>query len=696
MFQIAIYGKGGIGKSTVTANISYLLSSMGNRVVQIGCDPKHDSTRLLLKGRTQGTVLDYLRSTPKEDRKLDDVVFEGSAGVRCIEAGGPEPGVGCAGRGILTMFDFLDTAGLHDTDADYKIYDVLGDVVCGGFAVPLRKGYADAVYIVTSGEFMSLYAANNILKGLLNYDDGRPRVGGIILNRRGMENELEYVKNFADGVGLPIVSIVPRDRLFAEAEAEGVTLSERSPDSEAVGALRKVAEDIVRRSANPELLRYPHPLNEDAMDMVAKGIPLSGDQSLEYRRIRNPVNDCWSLKTCAGMGAVAYARCIRGIHIIIHGPVSCAYMMTCHGDAGTYHRDLHGDGESVWNLVSCTGLDDSASVFGGTGKLRDLIRLKASEGERCIMVVSMCVPGIIGDGTADVCAEMSEELGIDVIPVPVDGIGAGGASQGIQAMVNRMVGLSDDFPEKDPGLINIMGDYRSGTDHMAWLDGSVEELVRAAGFEINTRYPGDCSLDDVRRMGRARFAVRSYDERTNRLTCEEACRRLGVTLMEHSLPKSMDGIDAWLDEVSELTGRDVSDAKRRFREEYEERIAHVRRRTEGKTVVLVTRPSSDYSWLHETLDDLGIVVLRERQSTFNRWLMGQSACDDKLPYFSETLRRDADELQPDIVMSDSQADLGLRTRHWRVSIPHPGLDGIIDWAERLGRAMDAPFMEAWR
>ena len=154
MFQVAVYGKGGIGKSTMSANISVALAERGLRVMQVGCDPKHDSTRLLLGGRAQRTVLDYVRDTPIGRRRLEDVIEEGTAGVLCTEAGGPEPGIGCAGRGILTTFDTLKRLGADSVDTDVRIYDVLGDVVCGGFAVPLRNEYADAVILVTSGEFI--------------------------------------------------------------------------------------------------------------------------------------------------------------------------------------------------------------------------------------------------------------------------------------------------------------------------------------------------------------------------------------------------------------------------------------------------------------------------------------------------------------------------------------------------------------
>jgi nitrogenase iron protein NifH len=143
--KIAVYGKGGIGKSTISANVSAALSEKGQRVLQIGCDPKYDSTRLLLGGKIPVTVLQYIKSVLPDARRPEDIVFRGYGDVACVEAGGPEPGVGCAGRGIITTFDLLDDLGIRSSLFDITLYDVLGDVVCGGFAVPIRKEYAGAV-----------------------------------------------------------------------------------------------------------------------------------------------------------------------------------------------------------------------------------------------------------------------------------------------------------------------------------------------------------------------------------------------------------------------------------------------------------------------------------------------------------------------------------------------------------------------
>ncbi|HPR41410.1 MAG TPA: nitrogenase iron protein NifH [Candidatus Methanofastidiosa archaeon] len=259
--QIAVYGKGGIGKSTISANLTASLADMGRKVVQIGCDPKHDSTRLLL-GRTHPfTVLDQIRKEKLEN--VRDCILEGYKGALCIEAGGPEPGVGCAGRGILSTLELLGREGIRSSpDIDYIIYDVLGDVVCGGFAVPLRKEYADTIFIVTSGEFMSLYAANNIIRGIANYETDVPRIGGIVLNSRGGQGDEEMVEEFALEVGLPIVARIPRHKGIQRAEEMVVPFIEAYPDD----PLSKTFKGLAEMIENGIERHYARPLGEEKLE----------------------------------------------------------------------------------------------------------------------------------------------------------------------------------------------------------------------------------------------------------------------------------------------------------------------------------------------------------------------------------------------------------------------------------------------
>lgn len=213
MRKIAIYGKGGIGKSTTTQNTVAGLVEMGKKVIVVGCDPKADSTRLLLGGLAQKTVLDTLREEG-EDVELDDVVKLGFKGTRCVESGGPEPGVGCAGRGIITSVNLLEQLGAYDTnqfETDYVFYDVLGDVVCGGFAMPMREGKAQEIYIVVSGEMMAMYAANNICKGIVKFAEaGGVRLGGLICNSRKVDNEENMIEAFAKKLGTQMIHFVPQ------------------------------------------------------------------------------------------------------------------------------------------------------------------------------------------------------------------------------------------------------------------------------------------------------------------------------------------------------------------------------------------------------------------------------------------------------------------------------------------------------
>jgi len=245
MIKIAIYGKGGIGKSTTAANLAVALSESGRRVMQIGCDPKADSTSLLTGGKPVNTVLDVIRSG--EEVTLDAIVTQGTAGVCCVEAGGPTPGIGCAGRGIITAFEKLDELDAYDTyQPDVVLYDVLGDVVCGGFAMPLRKDYADFVFIVTSGEKMALYAAANIMLALKNFKSrGYARLGGLIINSRNVADEERLVAELAEEEGTRIVGIVPREPLIQQAESKGKTLMEAFPESAAADVYRALAQRML-------------------------------------------------------------------------------------------------------------------------------------------------------------------------------------------------------------------------------------------------------------------------------------------------------------------------------------------------------------------------------------------------------------------------------------------------------------------
>lgn len=231
MFKIAIYGKGGIGKSTVTSNLSAALARMGYKVMQIGCDPKADSTINLLGGKIPEPVMNRLREND-EYPSLNEVVNVGFGGVLCIETGGPTPGLGCAGRGIIATFNLLEELKVFEKyKPDVVLYDVLGDVVCGGFAAPIREGYAQEVVIVTSGEKMALFAANNINSAVHNFSDRNyAKVRGIIMNRRNVINEEERVREFADKAGLPIIGDIPRNDDIIRYEDEGKTVVEGNPE----------------------------------------------------------------------------------------------------------------------------------------------------------------------------------------------------------------------------------------------------------------------------------------------------------------------------------------------------------------------------------------------------------------------------------------------------------------------------------
>jgi nitrogenase iron protein NifH len=265
--QIAIYGKGGIGKSTTTSNISAALADAGYKVMQFGCDPKSDSTNTLRGGTYIPTILDLLR----ENRvvKAEDAIFQGFGGVYCVEAGGPAPGVGCAGRGIITAVQLLKQQRVfEELDLDVVIYDVLGDVVCGGFAVPIREGIAEHVFTVSSADFMAVYAANNLFKGIKKYSNsGGALLGGVIANSINAPYSKEIIDDFVKQTKTQVVEYVPRSVIVTQSELQGKTTIEAFPDSEQAKVYRNLAKKIAEHTNST----VPAPLEtQELRDWAAK------------------------------------------------------------------------------------------------------------------------------------------------------------------------------------------------------------------------------------------------------------------------------------------------------------------------------------------------------------------------------------------------------------------------------------------
>jgi nitrogenase iron protein NifH len=278
--QCAIYGKGGIGKSTTTQNLVAGLAEAGKKVMIVGCDPKADSTRLILHAKAQNSIMEMAANAGSvEDLELEDVLKVGYRDIKCVESGGPEPGVGCAGRGVITAINFLEEEGAYEEDLDFVFYDVLGDVVCGGFAMPIRENKAQEIYIVCSGEMMAMYAANNIAKGIVKYaNSGGVRLAGLICNSRNTAREDELIMELARQLGTTMIHFVPRDNVVQRAEIRRMTVIEYEPTAKQAQEYRDLARKIVE---NKNFV-IPTPITMDELEALLMdfGVMEEEDESI--------------------------------------------------------------------------------------------------------------------------------------------------------------------------------------------------------------------------------------------------------------------------------------------------------------------------------------------------------------------------------------------------------------------------------
>jgi nitrogenase iron protein NifH len=278
--QCAIYGKGGIGKSTTTQNLVAAMAEAGKKVMIVGCDPKADSTRLILHSKAQNTIMEMAAEAGTvEDLELEDVLKTGYREIKCVESGGPEPGVGCAGRGVITAINFLEEEGAYDEDLDFVFYDVLGDVVCGGFAMPIRENKAQEIYIVVSGEMMAMYAANNISKGIVKYaNSGSVRLAGLICNSRETDREDELIEALAGRLGTTMIHFIPRDNAVQRAEIRRMTVIEYDPTHKQADEYRSLAHKVI----NNTNLNIPTPITMDELEelLMEFGIMDAEDASI--------------------------------------------------------------------------------------------------------------------------------------------------------------------------------------------------------------------------------------------------------------------------------------------------------------------------------------------------------------------------------------------------------------------------------
>ncbi len=722
MKELAIYGKGGIGKSTISANLSATLALSSRKVLQIGCDPKHDSTRLLTHGQKLTTVLDYIRVKNPLDYRLGDILADGFAGVGCVEAGGPKPGVGCAGRGIISMFELLDQFKLKER-YDIIIYDVLGDVVCGGFAVPIRKEYADTIFIVTSGEFMSLYAANNILRGIRNYDNEETRVAGIIFNRRNVEDEDIRVRRFAQAVGLPICATIPRSDAFARAERANRTVVEQNDDQSVVDVFTALAQNILTGCK----LYEAQPLSDEHLEQAVLGrqtvAPVQAvpdfhsgandspsapmpeiDSICTTRYLSKNVIHHEPLHGCAFNGAMSVSVHIRDAVVLAHAPKSCAYI-TYQTISSTGRRALFERGAllpvAIAPNLEATDMGEAEMIFGGMEKLEDKLHKIKAQRPRAIIVVSACPAGIIGDDIDK--ARQYSEPELPIVTIKADGNMTGDYLQG---MLMSYTSLAKQIIKRNvpvvPDTVNVVFEkiVVKNTNGNFQI---ISNFLHRLGVKVNCRFLCQTDFDKLENFCSAPLNLLAYKDYTGKLLENFFKEEYGSAFFDKPFPVGFAETETWLRGVADFFCRPAAAETiiSEHKERYEHEIEALRPILKDKKLMIITY-NHELDWILRTAVDIGIEIVKIGILNFSQDEDFRSKLNISFPveenYDRNNRKKDLELYKPDILLTNYASSIAdeVCVADTIPMCPDIGFNAGIILAQRWAKLMRLNLKGAWR
>lgn len=701
MKQIAVYGKGGIGKSTLSANISAALSLNNKRILQIGCDPKHDSTKLLMRGLSIPTVLDYIKTKSPLEYRKSDILFEGFGKIGCIEAGGPKPGVGCAGRGIITAFELLETLHIKD-NYDMIVYDVLGDVVCGGFAVPIRREYSDSIFIVTSGEYMSLYAANNILRGIQNYDENRPRLLGILYNSRNVKNEDDRVYKFAEAVKLPVFARIPRDDIFARAEKANVTVLELTQNEE--NPVADIFKDIAKRICEGTEHFAAEPLTDDELEalILSNEVAITkashstaSSVKLEYEytpscscESAEPCEACAGISSgqeesnsdydapylsknvirdeplhgCAFNGAMTMSSNLKDAVILAHSPKSCTYLsiqtISSAGRRTLFERGNILPSSLIPNVLS-TDMSETDMVFGGSENLLSKVKsiLNSKSPPPAIVIVSSCPSGIIGDDIDDALSLSTERT--KIVTVKSEGNLTGDYLQGmLMAYTSLAKQIIDRSVEKRERTVNIVFEKVVARNTEMNFQ-RLKTFLARMNISVNCRFLCNTSYASLRDFCSAELNLLAYRDYTGKILEDFFIKEYGASFFEKQFPIGFKETSDWLLALGKHF--DASDEAKSIISEneiiYQNRMKLVRPKLEGKKLMIITY-NHELDWILNAALDCGMKIVKicvlnfSQDEGFRSSLSEIDGIEVVENYDRDERSSDIKRLKPDIILSN--------------------------------------------